>query len=145
MLLLMIYGDDKYKALTNKATVSRVRHRAIKFKIVYYKLKQKVSLLGNKRNGHIILCCPIAQSTVSSRIDLTVNIKLFIIVFNSIHSRVMFGHRCRYEILLFRRFKLNLLSFNQIMYLILQDPAVIRIMPRAIRVKSTAGVRVIPW
>ena len=32
MLLLMIYVDETHKALTNEATVPRVRHRALKFK-----------------------------------------------------------------------------------------------------------------
>ena len=42
MLLLMIYENDTHKALTNEATVPRVRHRAIKFKalsVTYSKQK----------------------------------------------------------------------------------------------------------
>ena len=43
MLLLMIYENDTHKALTNKATVSRVRHRAVKvLKIICYKFETKV-------------------------------------------------------------------------------------------------------
>ena len=35
MLLLMIYGNDTHKTLTNKNTVLRVRHRAVKFKTLF--------------------------------------------------------------------------------------------------------------
>ena len=61
MLLLMIYENDTHKALTNEATVPRVRHRAIKFKTLSItKSKQTVSLLGNKRNRDEVLYCPVA-------------------------------------------------------------------------------------
>ena len=61
MLLLMIYVDYTHKALTNEATVPRVRHQAIKSKTLsVINSKQKVSLLGNKRNWEEVLCRPIA-------------------------------------------------------------------------------------
>ena len=44
MLLLMIYENDTHKALTNEATVPRVRHRAVKFKTL--------SVTNSKQKSH---------------------------------------------------------------------------------------------
>ena len=89
MLLLMIYENDTHKALTNKATVPQVRHRAIKFKTLSVtNSKQEVSLLGNKSNRDEVLCCPVALSIVGRMIDPAVEFRLFYIIFNGIHSRV---------------------------------------------------------
>ena len=89
----MIYVDDTRKALTNEATVPRVRHRAIEFKTLSdTNSKQKVLLLGNKRNRDEVICCPVAWSIVGRRIDPDVELRLFHIVFNGIHSRVADEH-----------------------------------------------------
>ena len=47
MLLLMIYVDDTHKALTNEATVPRVRHRAVKFKTL--------SVANTKQKSHYLV------------------------------------------------------------------------------------------
>ena len=93
MLLLMIYENDTHKSLTNEATVPRVRHWAVKFKTLSVtNSKEKVSLLGNKRNWNEVLCGAVSWSTISSRIDPAVELRLFHIVFNGIHFRVADEH-----------------------------------------------------
>ena len=52
MLLLMIDVDDTHKALTNEATVPRVRHWAVKFKTLSVtNLKQKSHYWVTKEIG----------------------------------------------------------------------------------------------
>ena len=94
MLLLMIYENDTHKALTNEATVPRVRHRAVKFKILSVtNSKQKSSLMSNKSNRDEVLCCPVVWSTVGRRVDPAVEFRLLHVIFDGIYSRVADEHR----------------------------------------------------
>ena len=86
MLLLMIYVDDTHKALTNKATVPRVRHRAIKFKTLpVTSTKQKSHYWVTKEIGIKSFAVQLL-SPPSAGVDPTVKFRLFNIVFNGIHS-----------------------------------------------------------
>ena len=90
MLLLMIYENGKHQALTNKATVPRVRHRAIKVS-KYYLLqiqKQRSSLLSDKSNRCEVFGSPVAWSIVGCWVDPAVEFRFLHVVFNSIYPRV---------------------------------------------------------
>src|ERR1043165_2771446 len=68
------------------------------------------------------------------------------ILTNSIGAFVMVRYRCVDHIRrLNRRIKLNLLSFNHILNLVLQSPTIISTMSRAVGMVSTLSIRIVSW